>query len=502
MAEPLPFPVEASADEASARPRALEALSSLAAKGALWSALGFGGMQAVRFAGNLILTRLLFPEAFGVMAVVNVFMEGLSLFSDVGIGPSIIQNQRGAEPRFLNTAFTIQAMRGAALWAAACVGAWPMASFYPHMPGLRPLICAAGATAFIEGFNSTKLFSAHRRLELKRVMIVELAGTSVGLVIMVIAALVHRSVWALVLGGLSKSATLMALSHVALRGERNRFAWDASCRGALFRFGRWIFFSSMLGFVAGKADQLVFAKMIPEDRMGVYYVTVTLLAVPTFGLSHVLGTVLFPFYSRLREESAELGPWYSKSRVPGMMLGAWAMAGLIAGGPTVIRLLYDPRYASAGWMLQALALGSWFVLLESTNGVVLLARGEAHFTAAGSLAKVIGMCVLIPVGHHFGGFPGAVLGLSASELGRYAVSTAAARAAGLKGLRQDFALSLGIAASAAVGYWATQAVSHAGVPTLVEALTTFVVVTALWAPAVALYVRRNGAQIRAMIGRR
>jgi O-antigen/teichoic acid export membrane protein len=482
-------------------PRGFDVLSRRAAKGVAWSTLGFGGMQLVRFAGNLVLTRLLFPEAFGVMAVVNVFMEGLGLFSDVGIGPSIIQNPEGAEPRFLNTAFTIQAMRGAALWAAACAGAWPMASFYPHMPELRLLIPAAGATAFLEGFNSTKLFSAHRRLELKRVMLVELAGTSIGLGCMVIAALVHPSVWALVLGGLSKSASIMLLSHLALRGERNRFAWDARCRGALFRFGRWIFFSTMLGFVAGKADQLVFAKMIPEDRMGVYYVTVTLLAVPTFGLSHVIGTVLFPFYSRLREASEELGPWYAKSRVPGMMVGAWAMAGLIAGGPTVIRLLYDPRYASAGWMLQALAVGSWFVLLESTNGVVLLARGEAHFTAAGSLAKVIGMGVLIPLGYHLAGFPGAVVGLSASELGRYTVSTAAARAAGLKGLRQDLALSLGIVASAAAGHLATRAAERAGAPTVVEALTTFVSVTALWAPAFALYVRRNATPIRAMLAR-
>ena len=91
---------------------------------------GFGASQVIRFASNLILTRLLFPEAFGMMALVMVFIQGLYQFSDVGVGPAIMQSKRGDDPHFLNTAWTIQAGRGVLLWLAASVLAYPMALIY------------------------------------------------------------------------------------------------------------------------------------------------------------------------------------------------------------------------------------------------------------------------------------------------------------------------------------------------------------------------------------
>ena len=55
---------------------------------------GFGASQVIRLASNLILTRILFPEAFGMMALVMVFLQGLAMFSDVGVGPAIMQSKR------------------------------------------------------------------------------------------------------------------------------------------------------------------------------------------------------------------------------------------------------------------------------------------------------------------------------------------------------------------------------------------------------------------------
>jgi len=61
-------------------------LMARALRSASWLLLGYGGSQALRLASNLILTRLLFPEAFGLMALVSVITVGLALFSDIGLG--------------------------------------------------------------------------------------------------------------------------------------------------------------------------------------------------------------------------------------------------------------------------------------------------------------------------------------------------------------------------------------------------------------------------------
>ena len=62
---------------------------SLAKAGAIWTFLGYGGSQLIRLISNLFLAWLLFPGAFGLMALINVLMQGLQMFSDIGLGPSI-----------------------------------------------------------------------------------------------------------------------------------------------------------------------------------------------------------------------------------------------------------------------------------------------------------------------------------------------------------------------------------------------------------------------------
>ena len=64
------------------------------------------------------------------MALVNAFLIGLAMFSDLGLAPSIVQSSRGDDPRFLDTAWVLQIARGLVLWILACLLAWPVAAFY------------------------------------------------------------------------------------------------------------------------------------------------------------------------------------------------------------------------------------------------------------------------------------------------------------------------------------------------------------------------------------
>ena len=63
--------------------------------------LNFGGDNALRLIANLVLTRLLFPEAFGLMALITVVTAAALMFSDFGFLGAVIQDPRGEEPAFL-----------------------------------------------------------------------------------------------------------------------------------------------------------------------------------------------------------------------------------------------------------------------------------------------------------------------------------------------------------------------------------------------------------------
>jgi len=92
--------------------------------------LGFGFSQVIRLFSNILLTRLLIPEFFGIMALSQVVFQGLGLFSDLGIGQGIIRSNRADEPQFLNTAWTLQVIRGFVLFLLVLIVAYPVSLFY------------------------------------------------------------------------------------------------------------------------------------------------------------------------------------------------------------------------------------------------------------------------------------------------------------------------------------------------------------------------------------
>ena len=209
-------------------------------RSASWMIIGYGGSQALRLASNLILTRILFPEAFGMMTLVTVIITGLALFSDVGIGPAILQSKRGDDPTFLDTAWTIQVLRGGALWIFTFILAWPVATFY-GVPELSYILPLAGLSLAIDGFRTTRIETAHRHLIVGRATMLELLSQVISLIAIIGLALATRSVLALAVGAVIQSAVYVAVTYVYLPGHHDRFRWDRSAAKELISFGEMDF---------------------------------------------------------------------------------------------------------------------------------------------------------------------------------------------------------------------------------------------------------------------
>jgi O-antigen/teichoic acid export membrane protein len=153
-----------------------------------WSIAGFALAQVIRFGTNLVMTRLLVPEMFGVMAIAHTVMIGLVLFSDLGLRLNVIQSRRGNDPVFLNTAWVTQILVGSLLALGAVVvasllalanhlGLLPPESAYAA-PVLPYVIAALGSTLLLAGFESTRSAESSRRLALGRLIQVQLAARS------------------------------------------------------------------------------------------------------------------------------------------------------------------------------------------------------------------------------------------------------------------------------------------------------------------------------------
>jgi O-antigen/teichoic acid export membrane protein len=414
-------------------PRKRETVKALAVRGSAWAIGGNLTQQAIRFASNLLLARLLLPEHFGLMAIVNVLLIGLQMFSDIGIGPSIIQHKRGEEPAFYNTAWTIQVVRGFVLTLVAVLLIIPIIYLIGRLipgdptadatpvysdPHLLPLIAVGSLTALISGFNSTKLFTVNRRLAMGRLTVLEVGVQLFGVAAMASWAWYYHSVWALVGGGLVTAWLKMLLSHSMFPGEQNRFQFEREAFDDLIRFGRWIFLSTAALFIAAQGDRLLLGFYISKAVLGVSSIAYFLSEALAQMIGSVTRRVFLPAFSRVARENPDrmrLNYYRVRLRLDALTLPAAGL--LMMLGSDIIDLLYRDEYADAGWMLEVLGVRIAFACTLPTAMSCLLALGDSKSVFAGNLGKTIALLAGIPLGWHFGDLVGVVWVIALSDLG-------------------------------------------------------------------------------------
>ncbi|WP_349367895.1 oligosaccharide flippase family protein [Salinarimonas sp.] len=353
-------------------------LFARAARSSGIAAAGHLGSQGLRLAANLVLTRLLFPHDFGLMALVSVVVIGLAMVSDVGLGPAIMASRRGDDRRFLDTAWTIQIARGVLLWLLACGLAVPAAHFYGE-PMLAAILPVAALSLLVAGFNPTRIESANRHLLIGRVTLLDLASQVLGVLTMVALAFATGSVWALAVGGVAGAIAKLALTSALLPGPANRLCWDRGGARELVRFGAWIFLGTICGFLATQGDKLFLGKFLTMEELGVYNIAAFLAGAPLMLGGAVTGRVLIPLY-RDCPPAASVENFRKLRRmrcaITATLCGLLALLAL--GGPALIDLLYDPRYAAAGPIVTLIAIVLVVQAIVLTYDQAALAAGETR----------------------------------------------------------------------------------------------------------------------------
>lgn len=400
---------------ASLRKRALRAGS--------WNLVAQVASQVMRLGGNLVMARLLLPEMFGVMVIANTVSVLLHLLSDVGLRQNIIQSQRGDDPHFLNTAWTVQIIRGFVLfaltlllalgaWLAQLAELWPAGSTYAA-PVLPMVLAATGLSAVIWGFQSTKIDVAVRTFQQKRVVLVDLTSQVVGLVVMLVLGYLTHSVWALVIAGLVSALAWTLLGHTALEGPRNRLEWDRSALTELIVFGRWILLSSMVGVLAMYGDRMWFGASMTAAQLGVYSIAVLILGAVQTALMKIFGAVALPAFSEAAraDDKERLKALYHRFRLLVDLLVLFICGGFLTASPLLIGWMYDDRYREAGPMLAILSL-SFLTLRYTLAHQVWIALGLTKYQAMDNIIRLVSLWGLLPLLLAIGGVDWAIWGVA------------------------------------------------------------------------------------------
>ncbi len=355
-----------------------KSLASRALGSGAWSMANFGVGQIMRLGSNLILTRILSPEDFGLMALVTSFLIGLTMFSDMGFGPSIMQSKRGDDPDFLNTIWTLKIIRGFMIFLAAMAMAFPLAWFY-DAPKFAWVFPVAASSLIVGGFLPTRIDSAARHLQLGRLTVIELCNQLLGILLTVAAALILQSVWALVWGNVLGALVQLVTFKLFLPGPRNRLRLEPEARAEVMKFGKWIFFSTICGFLLFQGDRIVLGRVLSLDELGVYNIGLFLASVPMMLGSAIAGRLFIPIYRQHPpQESAENMRIVARTRAGLTALLLVVAITLACVGPPLVDLLYDQRYSTAGGILVAIACIQMIQVIPISYEYAALAAADSR----------------------------------------------------------------------------------------------------------------------------
>ena len=379
---------------------------------------GYGASQILKLAATVTLARMLAPQAFGLVALVTVFLSGLEMLSDLGIGMDVVQHPRGDDPLFINTAFLIQAGRGVILWAIATALAYPFARFY-HQPAVLLLLIVGSLSVPLRGLTSGSMWGLTRHVQLGKYNLLATGSDFFGFLVSLAWALVSPTAWALVVGRVAAAFALTVASHV-IASSAVSMKWDVSAAKDIFAFGTGMFVSTATYFLGGEAERLIVGKFVTLLELGCFALALSISSAAAKGLQQIVVQVFFPMMSdSLRGDREAAVGHFKKARHVLLVLSACVAVAFIVASHLFVHLVLGPKYTEAGWMLQLLGVRGAFELFISVTASMLFALGTSRYAAIGNIVKLVFLAVGLSVAFGHFGFREALWVLTLAPLANY-----------------------------------------------------------------------------------
>jgi O-antigen/teichoic acid export membrane protein len=326
-----------------------------------------------RLVSTLVLTRLLSPEIFGVFAVVIMFHVIVFMLTDFGVRSLIIVSDEVEDRKFLRTCWSVQAARGLGIYSVilliAC-GLWTLQqitfmaddSVYAT-PELPFVMAVSGLMLVLQGLESVNQHVHARELKFGKICLLNLAMAVIAPVITIAIVWVWPSLWALAIASVVGGILRTFLTFSMFPGVTMGFAWEKKHAQELFNRGKWIMSHSMLTVFATSADKILLSAFLPATTFGIYTLAYQIIDIPRQFLLKFEHSLFLQVFREI-DKSDTLGGIqreYYRYRIPFDLMACMAAGGFLTASPALIDLMYDPRYAQAGEIMQILAIGLPFV---------------------------------------------------------------------------------------------------------------------------------------------
>ena len=362
----------------------------------------------------IIIGRILAPSDFGLMGIALLTMSALETFSTFGFRQALIQKKENTD-NYLDAAWTVLIIRGFVVFIIVYLVA-PYVAFFFHTPEVKPIIQVLGLVTFFQAFANIGVIFFHKELEFNKVFIYRFVGISTNFIVAVVAAIVLRSVWALVLGLIAEKVVSFFISYL-IHPYRPHLSKDIEKAKELFGFGKWILGSSILVFIGEHIDDIFVGRVLSATALGFYQMAYRISNMLETEITQVISGVTFPAFAKIQDQHTRLQKAYFR-----IMRLIFAISLPITIGMVLLAPEFTQIFLSEKWMpmvsaMQLLAVAGFFKSIVSTGSPLFRGSGYPNYEFYMQLIRGLMIIIAIYPFIIFMGIKGAALAVILSIIG-------------------------------------------------------------------------------------
>jgi len=366
--EPSPTPITAQAlPEKSLQQKTLHGLG--------WSTFASLANSVMVLAYTAVITRLVAPEAFGVVTASGVILRFGGYFSDMGLGKALIQKAE-LTTSDIRAAFTGALALGLSFSALIFFLAPQLAPLVLADPMLVPILRLQSLSFIIGALNTVPTCLLKRQMNFAQIAKTDIIGfiLAYGVVGISLAYLGYGIYGVAVAGMLSILAS--AVINYWLVRHTLRPIFEKEAFKPMLGYGSKVSFISFLEFLASNVDVLVIGRRLGAAMLGFYSRAQMLVQLPIYNLTQAMSKVLFPAMSSIQHDLPRLRRIYITSTVLLAAIIVPLGVGISVAAQEAIITVIGPKFAPAIPILAILAIMTPFRLLTYYSGIVCDSTGH------------------------------------------------------------------------------------------------------------------------------
>ncbi|RZK14555.1 MAG: lipopolysaccharide biosynthesis protein, partial [Flavobacterium sp.] len=258
---------------------------------------------------QIILARVLLPEAFGLIAMLQIFASMGQTLSDGGMCTSLVRTRFAGQKDFSTVFFMNIGISIIVYWMLFFIAPY-IASFY-QQPSLTLITRVYMLGIIIQAFVAVQTTILNRDLNFKAQVIMQIPSLVLGGAVGIAFAYLGYGVWSIVWMYLARS-TIWTVQHWIFTKWTPKLIFDSRRFKTHFNFGYKITLSAILNSVFENSYNLIIGKWFSTVQLGYYNRAYTFRQLPVENISYAINKVTFPMFASIQHDDARLKDIYKR----------------------------------------------------------------------------------------------------------------------------------------------------------------------------------------------